>query len=66
MSKQKQRNSGSSNVFSVGGRPLKALDIFAMPEPPSAEGERLWRAAMGQVARDRKDRRLNRLRTIKL
>jgi hypothetical protein len=43
-----------------------ALDIFAMPEPLSAEGERLWEQTMKQVARDRKDRRLNRPRDIDL
>jgi hypothetical protein len=48
------------------GRARMALDIFAMPEPLSAEGERLWGQAMKQVERDRKDRRLNRLRDIDL
>jgi hypothetical protein len=43
-----------------------ALDIFAMPEPLSAEGDRLWDRAMKQVARDRKDRRLNRPRDFGL
>ena len=50
----------------AGGRALTALDIFAMPEPLSAEGEQLWKTAMGQLARDRKNRRLNRPRSIKL
>ena len=48
------------------GRARTALDIFAMPESPSAEGERLWRQAMKQVARDRKDRRLTRPRDVDL
>lgn len=48
------------------GRALTAIDIFAMPEPLSAEGERLWEQAMKQVARDRKDRRLNRPRDVDL
>ena len=43
-----------------------ALDIFAMPKPLSAEGERLWKQAMRQVARDRKDRRLARPRDVDL
>jgi hypothetical protein len=43
-----------------------ALDIFAMPEALSAAGERLWEQAMKQVARDRKNRRLNRPRDIDL
>ena len=43
-----------------------ALDIFAMPQPLSAKGERLWRKAMKQVERDRKDRRLNRPRDVDL
>jgi hypothetical protein len=37
-----------------------------MPEPLSAEGERLGEQAMKQVARNRKDRRLNRPRDIDL
>jgi hypothetical protein len=41
-----------------------ALDIFAMAEPLSAEGEELWEQAMKQVGRDRKDRRLNRPRDV--
>jgi hypothetical protein len=48
------------------GRALMALDIFAMPEPLSVKGERLWEQAMKQVARDRKDRRLNRPRDVDL
>lgn len=48
------------------GRARTALDIFAMPEPLSAGGERLWEQAMKQVARDRKDRRLNRPREVDL
>jgi hypothetical protein len=43
-----------------------ALDIFAMPKPLSAKGERLWEQAMKQVARGRKDRRLNRPRDVDL
>jgi hypothetical protein len=41
-----------------------ALEIFAMPQPLSAKGERLWRKAMKKVERDRKDRRLNRSRDV--
>lgn len=41
-----------------------ALDMFAMPKPLSANGERLWRKAKKQVERDRKDRRLNRPRDV--
>jgi hypothetical protein len=37
-----------------------------MPEPLSAEGERLWEQGMKQVARERKDRRLNRPRNVGL
>jgi hypothetical protein len=37
-----------------------------MPEPLSVKGERLWEQAMKQVARDRKDRRLNRPRDVDL
>jgi hypothetical protein len=48
------------------GRALTALDIFAMPEPLSAEGEALWEEAMKQAERDRKDPRLNRLRDLDL
>jgi hypothetical protein len=44
----------------------RALDIFAMPQPLSAKGERLWRKAMKQVERDRKDRRLNCPRDVDL
>ena len=43
-----------------------ALDIFAMPAPLSAQGERLWEQVMKQVARDRRLRRLNRPRDIDL
>jgi hypothetical protein len=45
---------------------LTALDIFAMPEPLSAEGERLWDQTMKRVERDRKDTRLNRPRGVDL
>jgi hypothetical protein len=48
------------------GHALTALDIFAMPEPLSAEGERSWKQAMKQVERDRKDPRLNRPRDADL
>jgi hypothetical protein len=37
-----------------------------MPEPLSPDGERLWKQAMKQVARDRKNRRLNRPRDVSL
>jgi hypothetical protein len=51
--------------FAVDRREARtALDVFAMPEPLSAEGERLWEQAMKQVARDREDRRLNRPRDL--
>ena len=49
-----------------GGRARTALDIFAMPTPLSAQGERLWEQTMKQVARDRKNRRLNRPRDVDL
>jgi hypothetical protein len=45
---------------------LTALDIFAMPEPLSIEGEKLWDEAMKQVERDRKNSRLGRPRDIDL
>jgi hypothetical protein len=48
------------------GRARTALEIFAMPEPLSPDGERLWKQAMKQVARDRKNRRLNRPRDVSL
>jgi hypothetical protein len=48
------------------GRALTALDIFAMPEPLSAEGERQWKQVMKQVERHRKDPRLNRPRDVEL
>jgi hypothetical protein len=43
-----------------------ALDIFAMPQPLTTKGERLWRKAMKKVERDRKDRRLNRPRDVEV
>jgi len=42
--------------------PPSAANIFAMPEAPSHVSERLWENAMAQIHRDRKDRRLGRLR----
>jgi hypothetical protein len=48
------------------GRAMTALDIFAMPEPLSAEGEALWEEVMKQVERDRNDPRLNRPRDLDL
>jgi hypothetical protein len=47
-------------------RKANALNIFAMPEPLSPEGEVLWEEAMRQVERDRKDPALNRLRDVDL
>ena len=43
-----------------------ALDVFAMKEPLSPEGEALWEEAMREGERIRKDPRLNRLRDIDL
>ena len=47
-------------------RPQSALDMFAMPEPLSPEGEALWEEAMAQVERERRDPTLNRLRDVDL
>jgi hypothetical protein len=43
-----------------------ALDIFAMPEPLSTEGEALWDEAMAQVERERHDPALVRPRDVDL
>jgi hypothetical protein len=48
------------------GRPARALDLFAMTTPLSTAGEALWREAMGQVLRNRRDRTLNRARKVSL
>jgi hypothetical protein len=45
---------------------MTALDAFAMREPLSPEGEKLWEEAMTQVEGDRKDPALGRLRGIDL
>jgi hypothetical protein len=45
---------------------MSVLEAFAMTEPLSEEGERLWEEAMAQVARDRKDPVLNRPRKLRL
>jgi hypothetical protein len=50
----------------AGSPGMSALNIFAMPEPLSPEGEALWEEAMRQVAKDRKDPALNRLRDLDL
>lgn len=43
-----------------------ALEIFAMPEPLSPEGEALWEEAMAQIERQRRDSTLSRLRDVDL
>jgi len=43
-----------------------ALDVFAMSEPLSPEGEALWDEAMAQIERDRHDPVLNRARDVDL
>jgi hypothetical protein len=48
------------------GRTLTALDIFAMPESLSPEGEALWEDVMKQVERERKDGQLNCPRDVDL
>jgi hypothetical protein len=45
---------------------MGAAEVFAMTEPLSEEGERLWEEAMAQVARERKGPVLNRARKLKL
>jgi len=47
-------------------RAATAVDLFAMPEPPSATGDRLWDRAMAKIERDRRDRSLNRARKFQL
>jgi hypothetical protein len=64
--RQRRRGLGRASFKPEPDRAVTALDIFAMPEPLSAKGERLWRQAMKQVERDRKDRRLNGPRDIAL
>jgi hypothetical protein len=49
-----------------GGSRMSALDIFAMTEPLSEEGERLWDEAMARVEHDRKNPVLGRARKLKL
>jgi hypothetical protein len=46
--------------------PLTALDVFAMKEPLSPEGEALWDKVMRQIDRDRKDPMLGRPRDVDL
>ena len=53
-----------ARLIREGRQASTALDIFAMPQPLSAKGERLWRKAMKKVERDRKDRLLNRPRDV--
>jgi hypothetical protein len=48
------------------GLPASALDVFAMTEPLSAEGERLWNEIMEQIERERRDPVLNRPRDVDL
>lgn len=48
------------------GRLSSALDIFAMQEELSPEGEALWNDAMAQIERERHDPNLNRMRDIDL
>jgi hypothetical protein len=45
---------------------MSALDVFAMTEPLSPEGEALWDEAMAQVERERRDPLLNRARDVDL
>jgi hypothetical protein len=47
-------------------QPLTALDVFAMKEPLSPEGEALWEKVMKQIDRDRKDPVLSRPRDVDL
>ena|SRR5882724_10268185 len=47
-------------------RAKSALDMFAMPEPLSPEGEALWEEAMAQIERERHDPALNRTRDVDL
>jgi len=44
------------------GGGASAVDLFAMPEPSSPVDDALWDEAMAQIARDRKDSAINRLR----
>jgi hypothetical protein len=46
------------------GQVLSALDVFAVAEPLSPDGERIWNEVMEQVERDRRDPALNRARDI--
>lgn len=48
------------------GQAASALDIFAMTETLSPEGEALWEDGMTQVARERRDARFNRVRDVDL
>ena len=48
------------------GRIQTAVDIFAMTEPPTPQAEALWDEAMAKVERDRKNRKLNRMRKLDL
>src|SRR5438046_2482581 len=47
-------------------RAQSALDMFAMPEPSSPEGEALWDEAMAQIERERRDPTRNRPRAVNL
>ena len=47
-------------------QPRSALDVFAMDEILSSQGEALWEEAMRDAERIRKDPRLNRLRDLDL
>lgn len=48
------------------GGALTALDIFAMPQPLSSKGEELWKDAMAQIERNRRNRALSRARKVDL
>jgi hypothetical protein len=48
------------------GGASSALDVFAMTEALSPEGEALWDEAMAQVERERRDPGLSRTRDIDL
>jgi hypothetical protein len=47
-------------------RAATAVDLFAMPEPPSPAQDALWDDVMGRIERDRKDRKLSRARKLAL
>ena len=46
--------------------PANAFELFALDEPSSKDAEALWKAAMTQVERDRRNPALNRARDTDL